>query len=103
MKQTFSSFTGNSTRMDKGEDSKLYSAIDVYVSDFGEIKAVPNRFMRTRDVFILQADKWAVAYLRPFTTVELAKTGDAEQRQLVVEWTLEARAPKANGAIFDLA
>lgn len=101
-KQTFSSFTGNSTRMDKSEDGKLYSAIDVYVSDFGEIKAIANRFQRTRDVFVLQSDKWAIAYLRPFTTVELAKTGDAEQRQLIVEWTVEARAPKANGAIFDI-
>lgn len=103
MKQTFSTFTGNATRMDKSEDAKLYSAVDVYVSDFGELKCVANRFQRTRDVFLLQSDKWAVAYLRPFTTVELAKTGDAEQRQLIVEWTLEARAPKANGAIFDLA
>lgn len=103
MKQTFSSFTGNSTRMDKSEDAKLYSAIDVYVSDFGELKTVANRFQRTRDVFILQSDKWAISYLRPFTTVELAKTGDAEQRQLLCEWTVEARAPKANGAIFDLA
>lgn len=101
-KQTFSSFTGNSTRMDKSEDGKLYSAIDVYVSDFGEIKAIANRFQRTRDVFVLQSDKWAIAYLRPFTTIELAKTGDAEQRQLIVEWTVEARAPKANGAIFDI-
>jgi hypothetical protein len=103
MKQTASSFTGNSTRIDKGEDSKLYAAIDVYISDFGELKFLPNRFMRTRDVFILQSDKWAIAYLRPFTTVELAKTGDSEKRELIVEWTLEARAPKANGAIFDLA
>ena len=103
MKQTFSTFTGNATRMDKSEDGKLYSAIDVYVSDFGEIKAVPNRFMRSRDVYILQSDKWAISYLRPFTTIDLAKTGDAEQKQLVVEWTVEARAPKANGAIFDLA
>lgn len=103
MKQTFSTFTGNSTRMDKGEDQKLYSAIEIYISDFGEIRAVPNRFMRTRDVFVLQSDKWSFAYLRPFTTIDLAKTGDAEQKQLVVEWTVEARAPKANGAIFDLA
>lgn len=103
MKQTFSTFTGNATRMDKSEDGKLYSAIDVYVSDFGEIKAVPNRFMRSRDVYILQSDKWAISYLRPFTTIDLAKTGDAEQKQLIVEWTVEARAPKANGAIFDLA
>jgi hypothetical protein len=65
-KQTFSTFTGNATRMDKSEDAKLYASIDVYVSDFGELKAVPNRFQRARDVFVLQSDKLAVAYLRPF-------------------------------------
>lgn len=100
-KQTFSTFTGNATRLDKSEDAKLYASVDVYVSDFGEIKAVPSRFQRTRDVFVLQADKWAVAYLRPFTTIELATTGDAIQRELVVEYALEARAPKANGGVYD--
>lgn len=103
MKQTFSSFTGNATRMDKSEDGKLYTSVDVYVSDFGELKAIPNRFQRTRDVFILQSDKWKVCYYRPFQTNELARTGDAEKRQLTVEWTVEACAPKANGAVFDLA
>jgi hypothetical protein len=101
-KQTFSGFTGNATRMDKSEDSKLYAAVDFYVSDFGTIEAVPNRFMATRDVFILQSDKLAVAYMRPFQTKELAATGDAEKRELIVEWTLECRAPKAHGAIYDL-
>ena len=102
LKQTFSTFTGNATRMDKSEDSKLYASIDVYVSDFGEIKAVPNRFMRTRDVFILQSDKLAVAYLRPFFAKDLAPTGDAEKKELIVEYTLECRAPKAHGAILDV-
>jgi len=101
-KQTFSGFTGNATRMDKSEDSKLYAAVDFYVSDFGTIEAVPNRFMATRDVFILQSDKLAVAYMRPFQTKELAATGDAEKRELIVEWTLECRAPKAHGAIYDI-
>ena len=101
-KQTFSTFTGNATRLDKSEDAKLYASINVYVSDFGELKAVPNRFSRTRDVFVLQEDKWAIAYLRPFSTIELATTGDAQQRELVVEWTVEARAPKANGAVYDI-
>ena len=81
---------------------KLFAAIDVYVSDFGELKAVPSRFQRTRDVFLLQSDKWAVAYLRPFTTVELATTGDATQRELVCEYAIEARAPKANAAVYDI-
>ena len=101
-KQTFSGFTGNATRMDKSEDSKLYAAVDFYVSDFGTIEAVPNRFMASRDVFILQSDKLAVAYMRPFQTKELAATGDAEKRELIVEWTLECRAPKAHGAVYDI-
>jgi hypothetical protein len=77
----------------------------VYVSDFGEISAVADRFFRStnREVFALQTDKLAIAYLRPFQTFELAKTGDAENRQIVVEWTLECRAPKAHGAIYDLS
>lgn len=102
LKQTFSGFTGNATRMDKSEDKKLYASVDVYVSDFGELSCVPNRFMATRDVFVLQSDKLAIAYLRPFATNELAKMGDADARQLIVEMTLECRAPKAHGAILDV-
>lgn len=101
-KQTFSTFTGNATRFDKSEDAKLYASVDVYVSDFGEIKAVPNRFMDASDVYILQSDKLSVAYLRPFQTVELAKTGDSEKRELITEYTLECRAPKAHGAVYDI-
>jgi len=102
LKQTFSGFTGNATRFDKSEDAKLYASVDVYVSDFGELQAVPNRFMATRDVFLLQSDKLAIAYYRPFFTKELAATGDAEKRELIVEWTVECRAPKAHGAIYDV-
>ena len=76
--------------------------MSVYDSDFGPIKLVPNRFQRSRDAFVLQSDKLAVAYLRPFQTIELAQTGDALQRELVVEYTLECRAPKAHGAVYDL-
>ena len=101
-KQTFSTFTGNSTRFDKGEDGKVFASVDVYVSDFGELKAIPSRFQRTRDVWALQSDKWAIAWLRPFETVELAATGDAIKKQLVCEWTLEARQPKSSGAVLDI-
>lgn len=103
IKQAFSAFSGNSTRFDKSEDAKLYAAIDFYYSDFGTLEAVPNRFMASSDVFILQTDKLAIAYLRPFQTTELAKTGDSERRMLVVEYTMECRAPKAHGAIYGVA
>lgn len=101
-KQTFSTFTGNSTRFDKGEDKTVTASVDVYISDFGELKAVPSRFQRARDVFVVQSDKWALAMLRPFQTVELAKTGDADKREIIVEYALECRTPKANGAVYDV-
>lgn len=102
-KQTFSTFTGNSTRRVDAEMEKLYAAIDVYVSDFGVLKAVVNRRQRARDVWVLQSDKWAVANLRPMFTQDLAKTGDSMKKQIIVEYTLEARNPKASGAVLDIA
>jgi len=101
-KQTFSTFTGNATRMDDSEDKKLYASVDVYVSDFGSIKAVPNRFQRARDVWVLQSDMWSVDYLRPFFSQDLAKTGDSLKKQLIVEYTLCSVQPKANGAVLDI-
>lgn len=102
-KQTFSTFTGSSTRFDKGEDKQLTAAIDVYVSDFGTLRAVPNRFQRARTAFVLEMGRWKTAFLRPMQTVALAKTGDAEKRQLLVEYTLEAGQEKASGAVRDLS
>jgi hypothetical protein len=45
---------------------------------------------------------WEVAYLRPFGVQDLAKTGDAEKKQLLVEYTLVAKNEAANGKIADL-
>lgn len=101
-KQKFSGFTGSSTRMDKGEDKKLVAAIDVYVSDFGTLKVVPNRFQRGRDAWVLEKNYWAVAYLRNMKTIPLAKTGDTERNQIICEYTLESRNEAASGLIADL-
>ena len=101
-KQNFSTFTGNSTRFKKAEDGRLVASIDVYESDFGELTVVANRFQTTSSLNILEMSKWAFVTLRPFQTVELAKTGDADKRMLIVEYTLEARQEKASGIVRDL-
>jgi hypothetical protein len=80
----------------------IVGAADVYVSDFGELKIVPSRFSRDRTISIIQKDMWAVAYLRPFKIWELAKTGDAEKRLLLAEYTLECRNEAANSKVADL-
>ena len=101
-KQKLSGFTGNSTRFDAGADATLYTSVDVYASDFGQLQVVPNRFSRDRDAYVLDMEYWAVAFLRDFSMHELAKTGDSEKRQLLVEATLESRNEAASGLIADL-
>ena len=39
-KQKLSGFTGNSTRFDAGADATLYTSVDVYASDFGQLQVV---------------------------------------------------------------
>jgi hypothetical protein len=72
------------------------------LSDFGLIQIVPNRFMRTRDALVLDPEYAALAYLRPFATNELAKSGDSEKTQLLAEFTLEVKNEAAHGIVADL-
>lgn len=101
-KQVLSSFVGRGTPTELAKDRKIVAAVDVYESDFGVMKVVPNRFQRARDAWVLQTDMWAIAYLRNMTTEKLAKTGDNEKRQLLVEFALESRNEEASGLVADL-
>lgn len=101
-KQQMSAFSGNATRMINAADKELVNSIEVYKSDFGDLKVVYNRFQRSRSALVLQTDMWAFATLRDFRQWDLAKTGDTERKQLLVEYTLECRNEKASGGVFDL-
>jgi hypothetical protein len=101
-KQALSAFSGNTTRFDRSEDMRLVTAVDIYVSDYGEHRVVPNRFSRDRSALVITPRMWSVDYLRGFRQFALAKTGDAEKRALVVEYTLRASNPHASGIVADL-
>lgn len=101
-KQAFSSFTGRTTSQVIVEQNKVLGAAEMYVSDFGTLKIVPNRTQRTRDCYVIDTSKVAVAYLRAFEPQELGRVGDAVTRDLISEWTLEMRAPDAHALIADL-
>jgi hypothetical protein len=109
-KQLVSAFTGIAAQRfmaPSNTPTTIVSAADVYLSDFGAISIVPNRFMTSTNscnetAFVLDPDMAAVAYLRPFQTNELAVTGDNESTQLLCEYTLEVRNQAAHGIIADL-
>ena len=108
MKQRISGFSGSATAMTgvvKQNDmasKTLQTAIDVYVSDFGTLSIVPSRFCRTVSVLLCDTEYLGVAYLRPFQSFPLAKTGDAEQREILAEYCLEMRNELAQGICADL-
>jgi hypothetical protein len=110
-KQKMSTFTGNATRYKEAEDSKLNAAIDVYISDFGELQIVPSRHMRVRtvssvdytpDVFVLDPNYAEVAYLQTAKQEPLAKTGLSERRLISCEYGLQVTSQKAHGVVADV-
>lgn len=110
-KQTVSAFAGIAAQRymaPSNEPTTIVGAADVYMSDFGTLSVVPNRFMNSTNScdeagFVIDPDMLAVAYLRPFQTIELAKTGDSEKTQLLAELTLEVKNEAAHGIIADLS
>ena len=80
----------------------IIGAADIYVSDFGQVQVVPNRFQRERDAWVIDPEYAKMTVLRPYQQVELAKTGDAEKRMLIVEWGLKILTEKAHGIAADL-
>jgi hypothetical protein len=105
-KQRVSGFSGIASsrfNIDGGaRPATIIGAADIYVSDFGNVQVVPNRFQRERDAFVIDPDYAKVTTLRPYQQVELAKTGDAEKRMLIVEWGHKVLAENAHGIAADL-
>ena len=101
-KSKITAFTGNATKYKDVTDKTIVNAVDVYVSDYGELTVVPNRLMETDKVYVLQPDMFSVDYYRDFQTTDLAKTGDSEEKQMLVEYTLCSKNEKASGVILDL-
>lgn len=110
-KQEFSAFSGIAQQRynaDGNKPSTIVGAADIYLSDFGTLSVVPNRFMTPEAdsgevAFVLDPEYAAIAYLRPFQTNELAKAGDSEKTQLLVEYTLEVKNEAAHGLVGDLS
>lgn len=102
-KRVITGFTGNATKFKEVDDKKIINAVDVYVSDYGELSVVPDRFMRQREVFLFDPDMWSIDFYRDFSTHDLAKTGDSDRKQMIVEYTLTSKQEAANAIVADLS
>ena len=96
-------FAGNNNQRStvRAEDERVIKHMDVYVTPWGTVEFIPSRENRSRDVFIMQDDMWAVGVLRPTKNIALSKTGDSTKRQVTTELTLVCKNEKASGIIAD--
>jgi hypothetical protein len=103
VKQKISStFTGAATRYKEVTDKTISAAIDLYVSDFGELSIVPSRHVRARDVLVLDPSQARMAYLQETKQKPLARTGHSERRLITVEAGIQIDTQKAHGIIADI-
>jgi hypothetical protein len=106
----FSGIASSRYNVDGAEPSVIIGAADIYVSDFGNLSVVPNRFFTSVEdegagslmnnwAFLIDPDEVKIANLRPYTIETLAKTGDADKRMILREWGLQVNNEKAHGVI----
>lgn len=104
-KTVISTFGGNADKvvgLNGAKPGYIVAAMDVYVSDFGNLKVTANRFQRARDLFVFDPEYVDIMYLRGFKTTELATTGDAQKRLLNAEWGVKVKNEAAHAAAYDL-
>ena len=107
---TFSGIASSRYNVDGAEPSVIIGAADIYVSDFGNLSVVPNRFFTTGEdegagtahndwAFLIDTDEVSIATLRPYRIEALAKSGDADKRMALSEWGLQVNNEAAHGVV----
>lgn len=90
------------------EQATIYAAADTYASDFGIIDVMPNRqlarggILLTRNAYLIDLSKVAIGILDDVFEDKPGKTGDAEKRVLLCEYTLIMKNEAAHSVIADL-
>lgn len=89
---------------ESGQGTKLVNVVDLYVTPFGELKVVLDRFLNGNEVAAKQDDFLLIdpeyiecCYLREPKVEDIAKTGDSDKKMLVSELTFKVLAPDGVG------
>jgi len=83
-------------------------AFDVFLTDFGTLRLVPNRLQphyngTTNDyVFIMDPSYLELSYLQGYRTEPLAKSGLSDKRVISVDWGLKVLNFDAMGGVADV-
>jgi len=110
-KRKFSSATitnndtiNNQVNMTTPKAATAVSAVSVFLSDFGQLEAVVDRFMPNERVYLLDPEfaEYVTLPGRDFIKQDLAKEGDSTRGFVLSEFSMQISAPRAHGAIYSL-
>lgn len=103
-KQTAAGFAGLADARRESGNNRLtiVAGADIYVSDFGEVQFVPDRFASARDALIVDPEYWDIGIGDAMKIMPLAKTGLAERRAIYTEVALRCLNQAASGVVADL-
>ncbi len=95
---------------DVGQASDMATAkgaIDVFVSDFAVLELVSNRLQQlvttdNSNAYFLDFEFLRQGFLHGYRVEPLAKTGTADNRQIIVDWTLKVLNEKAQAVLADI-
>ena len=76
--------------------------MSIYSGDFGEISIIPSNRSRERTALLVDPEYAKVSYLRGFSTMDIAKIGDADTKLILAEYGLEVSNEAAHGVVADL-
>jgi hypothetical protein len=99
LKRRISGFNGlGGTKFYNQSDKRLVTPVEIYESDASSkpIKLIAHRYVTlpadtNNDIVGIETERFATAWLRQPKIRSFAKTGDSERRQVIGEFTLEAR------------
>lgn len=104
-KGVVSGFAGIATKYRESTGMKqgvILGAADIYIGEFGTIKVVPSYISRDRTAILYDPSTFKKRWLRKTKRIPLAKTGDSDKSEIVMEVSLESSAPASNGVVADL-
>ncbi len=98
------SVTTNQITYTAPREAAMVGSVSLYLSDFGQLDVVIDRFTTSDRVYLLDSDYASVCTLpgRNFAVTDLAKTGDAEKRMAICESGLMVKNEAAHGIVADL-
>ena len=116
-KRSFSTLAqgAGNTRRNLDEKGSIRQSVELYESDFGVVKVVPNYIQGlasgldisdgvggSTDVLVYDPSWWSMANLRALQTADVGQKGDSTVGMIVEETTLECRNPHGSAMISGL-